>query len=130
MKAVWVRKAVFRNTNFELTPQEATYPTDSCLAPFSVASSKNSDIDSASEHAIVGKLGATKPNSCLAIHVPNPLSKYIGVVIKRAAECGERGLGRLSHIDDLQLGELLESLFSKLIAETRLLRATEWNRRI
>ena len=62
-KAVWVRKAVSSNANFEPTPQEATDPTDSCLAPFSVASSKNSDIDSASEHAIVGKSGVTKPNS-------------------------------------------------------------------
>ena len=48
--------------------------------------------------------------------------------IEQAAECGERRLGRLRHIDDLQLGELLEPLFSELIAETRLLGAAEWNR--
>ena len=40
LKAVWVRKAVSRNANFQPTSQEATYPTDSCLAPFSVAISK------------------------------------------------------------------------------------------
>ena len=87
-------------------------------------------MNSASEHAIVGNLGAARPTSCWAIYVPNLLDDWIRDVIKRAAECGERPLGPLRHIDDLQLGELFEPLFSKLIAETRLLRATEWNRRI
>ena len=61
---------------------------------------------------------------------PQPTKKQLGDMIKQVAGCGERRLGRLRHIDDLQLGELLEPLFSKLIAETRLLRTTEWNRRI
>jgi hypothetical protein len=34
----------------------------------------------------IGKLGATKPTSCSAIHVPNLLGKQIRDMIKQAAE--------------------------------------------
>ena len=50
-----------------------------------------------------------------AIHTPNLHNEKIWGVIKQAEGYGERRLRRLSHVDDLQLGELFEPLFSKFI---------------